>query len=86
MIRGREIDAMHFEVAGETAKAFCKNWDVNAPDELMAVVDIEDQNAGRIGTAFLLGPIGHAEIEVPFCPGLGGGEGGDGEEDRDERG
>jgi hypothetical protein len=86
MIGGREIDAMHFEVAGETAKAFGKNGDVNAPDELMAVVDIEDQNAGRIGTAFLLGPIGHAEVEVPLRLGLGGGEGSNGEEDRDERG
>src|SRR5690348_3181191 len=84
MIGGREIDAMHFEVAGETAKAFGKNGDVNAPDELMAVVDIEDQDAGRIGSALLLGPIGHAEVEVPFRPGLGGGEGGEGEEDRDE--
>src|SRR5579859_147251 len=86
MIGGREIHAMRFEVAGETAKAFGKNGDINAPDELMAVVDIEDQNAGRIGTTFLLGPIGHTEVEVPFRPGLGGGEGGDGEEDRDEHG
>ena len=42
MIGGREIDAMHFEVAGETAQAFGKNGNLNAPDELMAVVDIED--------------------------------------------
>ncbi len=77
---------MHLEVAGETAQAFGKNGDVNAPDELMAVVDIKDQNAGRIGTAFLLGPIGHAEVEVPFCLGLGGGNSGDREEDRDEHG
>ena len=39
----------------------------------------------RLLLAFFLGPIGHAEVEVPFRPGLGGGEGSNGEEDRDER-
>src|SRR5215831_15989757 len=77
---------MHFQVAGKPAKAFGKYGDVNAPDELMAVVDIVDQNAGRIGSALLLGPIGHAEVEVPFRAGLGGGKGGDVKEDRDQYG
>jgi hypothetical protein len=46
---------VHFQVPGEPAKTFAKNGNLNAPDELMAVVDIEDQNARRIRSALLLG-------------------------------
>jgi hypothetical protein len=52
----------------------------------MAVIDIENQNSGRIGTALLLGSIGHAEVQIPFRSGLAGEECDDREENRDEKG
>jgi hypothetical protein len=44
----------------------------------MAVIYVEDQNARRIGSALLLGPIGHAEVKIPFRLGLGGRRSGGG--------
>src|SRR5689334_3236743 len=77
---------MHFQVARESPQAFGKDGNVNAPDELMAVIDVEDQNARRIRSALLLGAIGHAEVKIPFRFGLGGRKSGDVDEDHDQRG
>jgi hypothetical protein len=68
---------MRFHVSGEASKTFGKNGDLNPPDELMAVVDIENQNPRRVGAAFLLCPIGHAEVEISFRSGLTEDEGGE---------
>ena len=76
---------MRFETPGETSQAFGKNGELNPPDEFMSVVDIENQNPGRIGPAFLLRAVGHAEVEIPFRSGLTGDEGGDREENHNEQ-
>jgi hypothetical protein len=77
---------MHPEVAGETTKSFRKDGNLDTPDQLMAVVDIEDQNTGRIRTAFLLRAIRHAEVEVSLCSRLGGDNGSQGEQGHKEEG
>ena len=41
-IRGTEINAMRFQVSGKSTKAFGENGDVDPPNKLMSVVDIED--------------------------------------------
>ena len=44
-------------VPGETTKPFLEDGDINAPDKLMPVVDVENQYTGA-RTAWLLSPSG----------------------------
>src|SRR5213593_3000711 len=77
---------MCLEVPGKSPKALGKNRNLNAADQFMPVVDIENQNPRRIGTAFLLRPIGHAEVEISFGLGLAERERGDRQKTGEEYG
>ena len=61
---------MGFGVRAETADAFLENGQVDAADEFVAVVDVEDEHA-RAGTAGL-GSIGRGHVEEMLFRGLGG--------------
>ena len=67
---------MGLEVSGETAKAFLKGWDVDAAHELMALINIENQNA-LAGPIILLSGVGRAHVQISFGLRLSRGEGGD---------
>src|SRR5262249_13307726 len=57
VIAGREIETVCLEVSGEAADAFFEDRKIDAPDKLVPVIDIEDQNA-IAGPALLLRSIG----------------------------
>jgi hypothetical protein len=61
---GGEVSAVGLEVGSEAAQAFFEDRDIDSSHQLVAVIDIEDQNAGAVGLAFNLGRIRSAEIEV----------------------
>ena len=63
---GGEVSAVGLEVGSEAAQAFFEDRDIDAPHQLMAVIDIEDQNTGAVGLALNLGRIRCAEVEVAF--------------------
>src|SRR5262249_3784088 len=75
------IDAMRLEVSREAAKTFPEDRNVDPPNELVAVVDVEDQDAGA-RAALLLSPNGRAQIEVMLGGGLAGGESSQQQDDR----
>ena len=77
-------NAARLEVSREAAQAFFEDRDIDPPDELVPVIDIENENA-RAGTALLLSPIRHAEVEVAFGRRLAKGERDDGEKQRKKR-
>ena len=61
---------MGLQVARETAKALAENRDIDPPDKLVPVVDIEDENPGAVRATLLLSAVGRAQVEVPFRLGL----------------
>ena len=77
---------MGLEVARETAQAFFEDGDVDAADELVSVVDIENQDAGTLGSAFLLSPVGGTDVEVTFGSRLAVDESGEEQDNREQHG
>src|SRR5438552_9063396 len=75
-IAGRKVSAMCLEVPGEAAQAFLKRGDIDAPHELVSLIDIENQNA-LAGPIILLSRVGRADVQVPFDRRLASDEGGD---------
>jgi hypothetical protein len=73
---------MRFQVSCKTSQTFRKDGDIDPPHKFMSVVDIENQDPRRIGAAFLLSSIGHAQVEIPLRPGLPEGEAGDCQKNR----
>ena len=60
---------MGCRVRGKTSEAFLEDGDIDPTHELVAVVDIEDQNAGAFSLPLHLGRVGRAEVQV--APRLG---------------
>ena len=75
-IAGGEVGTVGLEVSGETAKAFLKRGDIDAPHELVPLIDIENQNA-LAGPVISLSCIGRADVQIPFGGRLARGESGD---------
>ena len=69
-VLGGEVSAMGRQARGETPKAFLEDGDIDPANELMAVIDIEDQNAGAFSLALRLGRVGCAEVEITLRLGL----------------
>ena len=65
MVCRRVVDAVLGEVAGKATQPFLEYGHVDAPDELVPVVDVKHENPG-VGAPFFLGAVRHAQVEVPL--------------------
>ena len=60
---------MRLEIPRKAAQPLLEDRNINPPDKLVPVINIENKNSCS-RTAFLLGTVGHAQIEVSFRLGL----------------
>ena len=80
---------MCLQVRGEASKAFLELRRRDAPDELVPVINVENQNARQASLIDVLGCIRRADVQLALglagCPfwSLTGTNSGDYEEDRD---
>ena len=61
-ILGGVVGTVRREARGETAKTFLEDGDLDPPHKPVAVIDIEDQNAGTFRLTLRLGRVGCAEV------------------------
>ena len=61
-VGGGVIDGVTFGVAAKTAQSFLEDGHIDAADEAMPVINVEDEDAGA-GTA-LLRAVGRAQVEI----------------------
>ena len=65
MIASGEVSTVCLKVSGKTAKSLLKRGDIDAPHELVPLINIENQNA-LTGPVIALSCIGRADVQIPL--------------------